>query len=423
MNQKLTIKGLLIWLICSIFFLYEFMLRTILGSFQTPIITSLQLTNSQFTILSSSIYVLIYGIMQIPAGIIIDQKGLKFSATIACLLCSIPTLGMGLFTEYNLILFCRALQAIGSAFGFICLIVTVYNWMPNNKIALWIGISQFIGTMGPMLAAGPIINLTTIYNLNWQNLLWYLGIFGILLTILIALLVNNNKVKHHQYIILKPKNSLKSILQSLLRNKTPILIVLYSGMLYFPLEYLSENNGIIFLTMRGYSAEFAGYCFSLAWLGYGIGAPILGYLSDYFQRRKIIMAIGSASNIIGMLLFIGSTQTWQLIIGMLLIGTSIGSLSVCYALMAEQYSKDKLAMAISINNISYNIIMLIASPILTGIINYLPQDNLVIAINSYKIAFTTTIILVVATLLITIFWIKESFCKSQVELTIIHLPS
>ncbi|WP_367608019.1 hypothetical protein [Legionella sp. W05-934-2] len=42
------------------------------------------------------------------------------------------------------------------SFGFICLLISVYDWLPRKNAALFIGLSQFIGTMGPMLAAGPL---------------------------------------------------------------------------------------------------------------------------------------------------------------------------------------------------------------------------------------------------------------------------
>ena len=70
MNNKLSLLGIVIWLTCAAFFMYEFLLRTILGTFEHQIISDLDLSILTFSILSSTAYQLTYGIMQIPVGII-----------------------------------------------------------------------------------------------------------------------------------------------------------------------------------------------------------------------------------------------------------------------------------------------------------------------------------------------------------------
>lgn len=68
-------------------FMYEFLLRTILGTFEHQIIADLDLSILTFSILSSTAYQLTYGVMQIPVGIITDKLGLKSSYTSDISLC------------------------------------------------------------------------------------------------------------------------------------------------------------------------------------------------------------------------------------------------------------------------------------------------------------------------------------------------
>ncbi len=79
MNNRLSFLAITIWLTCAVFFMYEFLLRTILGTFEHQIISDLDLSILTFSILSSTAYQLTYGIMQIPVGIITDKLGLKKS--------------------------------------------------------------------------------------------------------------------------------------------------------------------------------------------------------------------------------------------------------------------------------------------------------------------------------------------------------
>ncbi|MDC0348985.1 hypothetical protein OAN21_01060 [Alphaproteobacteria bacterium] len=76
-NNIFTFQGVSVWLICAIFYLYEFLLRTVIGTFQHPIVHDLDLTSFQFSILSSTMYLFIYAAMQIPVGLLVDRLGLK----------------------------------------------------------------------------------------------------------------------------------------------------------------------------------------------------------------------------------------------------------------------------------------------------------------------------------------------------------
>lgn len=76
-ENTFSTKGFLVWGLCAFFFVYEFSLRTIMGSYQSPLMHDLKLSAVQFSLLSTSIFLVIYGFMQIPVGIIANRIGLK----------------------------------------------------------------------------------------------------------------------------------------------------------------------------------------------------------------------------------------------------------------------------------------------------------------------------------------------------------
>ncbi len=124
-NISFTVKGTFIWLICAAFFLYEFLLRTVIGTFQHPIMYDLELTTFQFAILSSTVYLFIYAVMQIPVGLLVDRIGLKKSLLIGASICALSSIGFGLSYGYTTAIFFRFLTGLGSSFGFICLLISV----------------------------------------------------------------------------------------------------------------------------------------------------------------------------------------------------------------------------------------------------------------------------------------------------------
>ena len=147
-ENKLQAKGFLVWGICALFFLYEFFLRTVIGTYQHPLMHDLGLTSFQFSVLSTTIFLLIYGCMQIPAGLIVDNIGLKKSLLIGAVCCTVSSIGFAYADSYAVAIIYRMLMGFGASFGFICLLISVHDWMPHKYSAIFIGLSQFIGTLG-----------------------------------------------------------------------------------------------------------------------------------------------------------------------------------------------------------------------------------------------------------------------------------
>lgn len=211
-ENQISRQGLTVWIICASFFLYEFFLRTIIGTFQHPIMYDLKLSTFKFSLLSSTCYQVIYALMQIPAGIIVSYYGLKRTVFLAAIICSISAFGFATSTDFQIAVFFRVLAGLGSSFGFVCLLVCVFEWLPHNRSAFYIGLSQFIGTMGAMLAAGPINSIAEGSNLNWRTIFILIGFIGLLLSIVIYLLVENNTNRIGKYQVLnKPEKILTSV--------------------------------------------------------------------------------------------------------------------------------------------------------------------------------------------------------------------
>ena len=75
-NRKIIKLGLFIWLLAASFYLYEFFLRTFIGTIVPELTQSLHLNAEQLSIIGSAYY-LTYGLMQIPVGMLIDRYGTR----------------------------------------------------------------------------------------------------------------------------------------------------------------------------------------------------------------------------------------------------------------------------------------------------------------------------------------------------------
>lgn len=419
-NKTLTTRGLVIWAICALFFLYEFFLRTVIGTFQHPIMYDLELSSFKYSLLSSTVYLIIYSIMQIPVGLIVKFLGLKQSLLIGAIICSISAFGFAYASGYNSAIFFRFLMGFGSAFGFICLVVSVYEWLPEKNSAFFIGLSQFIGTIGPILAAGPLDEVSKMTNISWRTVFLILGCFGAFITVLVAFIVKQNQEKSQHYLILKRPESVKRNISRLFYRSQPWFIALFSACIYFSVEYLSENEGKNFFVLQGLNSTFASYLITIAWFGFAIGCPLLGFISDTLQRRKIIMIISGGMSLISISIIIFIPMNLILILAFFFLGIGTSGQTIGFAAMAEQFKKPFLAIGLSFNNATISAVSALNAPFIGWILD-LSNQTIGVSVQSYYIAFSILIAMSAIALILATIFIKETFCKSSVEYTVLNL--
>lgn len=418
-KNKSNILGILSWLPCVLFFLYEFLLRTVVGTFQDKMMYDLKLNIVQFAFLSSTSYQIAYGLMQIPAGIITYSFGVR--KTIFCaIICSIiSTIGFALSNNLYIALIFRIMMGLGSSFAFICVLITIYEWLPINRTALFSGLSLFIGTIGAMLSAGPINYIADIYNITWRYMFILFAVIGVLILLLARACVKNDNLEKNNFIILNSSSTLDIFheLSTFIKQKQVWYIALFSSFIYFILEYLAENSGKSFLLLKGYDSQISSYMITIAWLGYAIGCPISGILSDIICRRKLIILIHSIIYIISILLIIFSGfNTFILIIAFLFLGLGASGQNLGFSIMAEQCNKNNLFIGLAFNNCFITFISAINAPII-GFLFSLFSYNHVYNLYTYYKAFGITVFISIIILMMAIYCIKETFCKSVMEVT------
>lgn len=413
---KFTFQGFVIWLLCATFFLYEFLLRTIVGTFQNPIMHDFNLTSFKFSVISTTSNVLVYGLMQLPAAIFVNYYGLKKSLFIGAVLCALSVLGFANTSDYFLGVIFRMLTGLGSSCGFICMLMSVYEWMPSRNSAFIIGISQFIGTIGPIVAAGPVHSLAESGDLNWRHIFIALALFGAVLSVLVLLFVKNNQNKVGNYIILKHPGKSRDSFFKLFTRPQPWVIAIVCASTYVAIEYLSENEGKEYITLKGHSATFASYLITLSWVGYGIACPFIGYLSDRIQRRKILIVVAAFIAFVALSLILLAENEYLLIIAFLALGVGASGQSLGFSLMAEQFKKEYLAIGIGMNNAMITTFNAANAPVLGLLIDHAKTGE-VSASSDYNVAFITLILFSFIGFALALWKIKETFCKSMVDYT------
>jgi MFS family permease len=423
MTQTLRFKDIFACLICALFFMYEFLLRTVMGTLQPNIMHDFHLNTIEFSILSTTSYQCIYGIMQILVGVIIERFGLKHSLFAAIFLCCITSLGFAWTDHFHIALACRLLMWLGSSFGFVCLLVTIYDRIPRHYIAMFIGVSQFIGTLGPMLAAGPLSAFAQNSTCNWRDIFYGLAVIAAILGIIVQFCFEKQRPNRTEMIFLVRPATMAEKLLHILKQPQIWLIAIFSGSTYFAIEYLSENEGIRFLVLKGMTPILSSYMISIAWFGYALGCPIFGFFSDKLERRKPFIVLCTVSNALALagIIYLPAHQIVTSI-SFFLLGLGASGCTIGFAMAAEQSKEDNLALILGFNNMMIVVFMLISTLGLSHMLIYVASHTS-FNLMHYQKAFSLTLLFILPAIVSSIY-IKETFCKSRTMSTklIINKP-
>lgn len=412
-SKTVPIAGLIVWICCLIFYLYEFFLRTFVGTVAESIIHDLSLSAEQFALMGSAYY-FTYSLMQIPVGYITDRFGAKKVVILATLLCALSLFLFSNSNHFLLAFLSRFLMGLGSSFGFVTLLVVITNWFPARLYPVFIGLSQFIGTLGPLLAAGPLITLLKSLNLGWRATFIYISLFGVLFGFLMFFLFKNKPrdISKDSLVIERPK-SLLFQMSTLFKNKQAWLIAFFSALSYESVDFLGAVWGTFYLQSRGLSYSLSGYTISIAWLGFATGCPLTTLLSQKLKRRKpiliILSLIGFASTFL--MIFVQLNPIWLYQITFFFIGIAASALNLGITIIVEHVEISVKALALGFNN---GLIILFGAivPILTSFLIHLPKDTQPAPENFQK-GFLVMPAMFLIAFFIACFFIRETFCRPQ----------
>lgn len=418
-SKKIPLAGLIVWICCLVFYLYEFFLRTFVGTVAKSIITDLSLSSEQFALMGSAYY-FTYSLMQIPVGYITDRFGAKKVVILATLLCA---LSLFLFSNSHHFLFAflsRFLMGLGSSFGFVTLLVVITNWFPARLYPVFIGLSQFIGTLGPLLAAGPLITLLKSLNMGWRMTFIYISLFGAVFGFLMIFLFKNKPrdISKDSLVIERPKTLLFQM-KTLFKNKQAWLIGFYSALSYESVDFLGAMWGTFYLQSRGLGYALSGYTISIAWLGFAIGCPLTTLISQKLKRRKPVMVILSLIGFTSTLIitFVQLNPTWLYQLTFFFIGVAASALNLGITVIVEHVEISVKALALGFNN---GLIILFGAiiPILTSFLIHLPKDTPPVPQN-FQVGFLVLPAMFFIAFIIASFFIRETFCRPQKQILVL----
>lgn len=305
-NTGFPARGVAAWLLGCVFFFYAFGLRVSPSVMVDELmrdfgVSALVLGNL------SAFYFYTYASVQIPVGLMMDRYGPRRLMSGAVLLSAVGIAVFALSTTISQAYVGRALIGLGCAFSWVGVLTVIAQWLPARHFAAFTGGGQFAGTAGALAGQAPLGY--AVDSMGWRNsMLWIAAMCGVL-ALTMWLVVRDRPAADNR------RHSLGAGLKAAVSNPQTWIIALIGMSLTGSVLAFAGLWGVPWLrAAHGLDRNQAAQLLSMVFIGWLIGAPVLGWLSDRLQRRRILLSFGTALSAITIttVLYWHSAHVWML---------------------------------------------------------------------------------------------------------------
>lgn len=284
----------------------------------------------------SAIYFYIYAGSQIPIGALMDRWGPRLMISASVAISAIGTVVFAIAPSVEAAYVGRFLVGAGSACAFVGSLTLAAAWFPANRFAYLSGLTMFAGMSGGVLGQAPLAQLVSL--VGWRTTMLGAAGFAAALALLIWLVVRDaptnatapprRKATSHDLArsILAAVRSPRICAIAIMAASFTGLLLAYGGLWGVP--YL--------MTRYGLERPEAAFFVTFNLLGFAIGAPAGGWLSDRIGRRKLPLVVACLSNIICLsVMFYTDISLYFSTALIFTTGFMSGGMIVCFALARE----------------------------------------------------------------------------------------
>jgi MFS family permease len=404
-SPKLPVAAIGAWLLVALYYFYQYALRSA-PSVMMPQLTGAFGVNALGVSAIVGMFYYGYSPFSLVAGTSMDRFGAKRVIPIGAAVVGIGALlfGTGNATLANI---GRFLQGAGGAFALIGAVYLITKNFPASVGASLIGATQMFGMAGGsagQFLVGPIIKNGT----SWDRFWIYAGCIGLVISVVLLILLPKETPKTTT----GGSGAFAALLRSLgkvFRNPQSYLCGFISGLLFIPTTILGMTWGVRFLQeARGREYDAAVVLAATIPLGWMIGCPLLGFISDRLGRRKPV--------ILGGTIMLLAVVTWVLFgnpeilrghsVGILM-GIASGAAMLPYTVIKEANPPELGGTATGVINFLNFTFSALLGPVFGARLLQMPEGDPNLALAHYQAGFKPLLYGIIVALILTLF-LKET---------------
>jgi MFS family permease len=407
----LPLLALLGWLTGAVFFFYAWVLRVAPSVMVEDLMRDFTVGAAVLGHLSAA-YFYGYAGMQIPVGVLLDRFGPRRLMTLAALVCAGGCVLFATSSSLAVASAGRFLIGASAAFSLVGSMAVAGQWFDANRFALLAGLSMAMGMAGGVFGQAPLQLAVTASDWRFATLMLATG--GLALAVAAWAFVRDRA---------RGSGGLGRALSGLatvVADRQTWLVALVGLGTSAPLLAFASLWGVPFLeTAYRLPRTQAAVLTSIFFVGWGVGAPAIGWLSDRIGRRKPPLVAGLLLETAALALLVYVPGLPVPLLGGLcfLVGFFGSAQIVCFALARENHPAALSGTAIGFVNAMVTGAGALFQP-LVGLLLDLAWTGetalgaRVYAPESYRLAFASLVVCCLAGLL-CLAAVRETHCRAQ----------
>jgi MFS family permease len=318
------------WLITAVYYFHQYTLRSAPAVMMPQLSEAFGMTTAAVASLLGLFY-WGYAPFGLVVGPAMDRLGPRKTVPLGAALVGVGAL---LFATGEPVLagVGRFLQGVGGVFAFVGAVFIATTSFPASRAATLIGATQMFGMAGGsagQFVVGPLIAAGTPWTVFWS----VMGVAALVISgALLMLLPSTGAVRQGNWL-----QEAGRAIAAVFLNPQSILCGVIAGLLFIPTTIFDMVWGVRYLEeARGVDYGSAVLRSATVPLGWVIGCPLLGWISDRIGRRKPVIVGGAA--VLGLSLvwiLYGSADVVPPYVLGLIAGIASGSAMLPYTVIKE----------------------------------------------------------------------------------------
>ncbi len=307
----------------------------------------------------SAFYFYAYAGLQIPVGLLVDRWGARRMLALGAALCAAGSALFAAADSLTLAYAGRLLIGTGAAFSFVGTLKLATNWFPPERFAQLTGLTMMAGMIGGIGGQAPLAALVELTG--WRAALFGAAVAGVLLTLAIWLIVRDRPTAAYGAAErggagrggagrggagrggagpAEPGGGgLVALLRGLgvvVREPQNWLVALLCASMTAPLLAFAGLWGVAWLMQtHGLERPEAAGTASLLLIGWAVGSPASGWLSDRSGLRRPVMQAGALLGLVSLsaLLYLPDLPALPRALLFLASGAGLSSMAIGFAIL------------------------------------------------------------------------------------------
>ena len=402
---------LLGWATGAMFFFYAWVLRVAPSVMIEELMRDFAVGAGVLGHLSAA-YFYGYAGMQIPVGLLLDRFGPRRLMAVAALVCAAGCILFATSDTLTAATAGRLLIGASAAFSLVGSMAVAGQWFPANQFAILSGLSMAMGMAGGVFGQAPL--RLAVEASDWRTTTLLLAAGGVALA-LAAWATVRDRWRGSGGV----GNALSG-LRIVLRHRQTWLIALTGLGTSAPLLAFASLWGVPFLeTAYGLTRTAAAGLTSTVFIGWGVGAPLAGWLSDRIGRRRppLIAGLAVETAALAALVYIPGLPMPVLAALCFVVGFCGSAQIVCFALVRENHATTLSGTAIGFLNGMVTGAGALFQPLVGALLDLAWTGETALGVRvydpgAYRLAFASLIVCCLVGFL-CLLAVRETYCRTQ----------